>query len=216
MTGFTGGFLTDDQGRISTTTNAPTGTSAYLDALAFDSSGNLHVTSALLGTDIFVDGKRVSALGQLVVAAGAAPNQPYFYNAGWPLGKVNGESIYLLDTTPIASDPFLAGIRIAAAGGVYMTTGAGGTGTMTLFGTPPVNKASGQPTAGITGYYVLYDTVSRFPLGGYANSQFFLSGNPVTGLTVNGLSNGTTYYATIVAYDGVNQSAPEYEVSKTV
>ena len=119
-----GGFLVDDQGRINITIAAPSGTSTFVDGLAYDVNGNLHITTTVSGSDVFVSGHRVSISGQLVVAVPAAPLQPYVYNGGWPSGKTNGETVYLLDITPVAADPYLVGIRLGGpSDGVYMATG---------------------------------------------------------------------------------------------
>jgi hypothetical protein len=116
------GFLVDDQGRINVTTSVPSGTSTFVDGLAYDATGNLHITTTLTGTDSYAGGKRVSISGQLVVALSAAPNQPFFYNDGWPLGKVNGETIYQIDVAAAVSDAFMAGIRVGSLG-VFTVTG---------------------------------------------------------------------------------------------
>jgi hypothetical protein len=67
--------------------------------------------------------------------------------------------------------------------------GGGGGASLVVNWTPP------SPAGSITGYYVLYDTVSR------------------QGTGVDYASSGTTYYYTVVSYDGTNQSPPEYEQS---
>jgi hypothetical protein len=90
-----------------------------------------------------------------------------------------------------------------------------GTGTFTLTWDAALANGGGGPIGTVTGYYMLYDTVTHVGGGTYASSQFVSGAGTLTG-TVTGLTNGATYYATVVAYDGTNQGIPEFEVSKLV
>jgi hypothetical protein len=46
-----------------------------------------------------------------------------FYNGGLPFNEV-GAMLYQTDVVPAATDPYVGGIRVQPAGGVYFTTAA--------------------------------------------------------------------------------------------
>ena len=89
----------------------------------YDATGALYITAATSGTDIYVSGKRTSLLGQVVVG-----NVP-------PLASgrrrfMSGQVFDVADDTlgrqinnvPVASDPFINGLREGPNGGAYMNT----------------------------------------------------------------------------------------------
>lgn len=104
---------------------------------------------------------------------------------------------------------------LLAAGYFAAKVVAGMTGYFTLTWDPATYSAGGAGLGTITGYNILYDTVSRVGGGAYAYSQY-IPGAASSAGTVNGLVNGTTYYATVVSTDGTNNSPANFEVSKTV
>lgn len=67
-TGINSGFGCDANGRILANTGAPPASAARNGAMAFDSSGCVYVATVTAGTDIFVNGYRLTVDGALVVA----------------------------------------------------------------------------------------------------------------------------------------------------
>ena len=85
-------------------------------------SNRVCVTTTESPTDVYVDGMRLDSVGRIVVIAGDPAGRPYFFNGGLPSDKRNGDTIYQLNVTPLATDPFVAGVRVGELGGVYMTS----------------------------------------------------------------------------------------------
>ena len=57
----------------------------------------------------------------------AAQGANVTYNGGWPCnlgGHADGAVARQVDVVPAATDPYVGGVRIRPAGGVYMTTTA--------------------------------------------------------------------------------------------
>jgi len=117
--------LVDPLGRIYVT---PAGTPVrYSAGLGYTQDGRLCVTSTLNPLDTFQAGLRRDNEGRLVVGDGVLDSRPYFFNHGIPTDKrpaSAGAVIRQMDTTPVASDPYVAGVRVGPRGGVYMTTAA--------------------------------------------------------------------------------------------
>ena len=109
-----------EDGQIYATTNAVGPGTAWSGGMAFDTTGRLHITTTIGATDIWVNGFRLSSSGQVVVTDGGVGKQPYAFNSGFPFSKLDGALIRQLNQTPIASDPYVIGIRIGPLGGVYM------------------------------------------------------------------------------------------------
>lgn len=57
------GFLND--GSVAVDTNAPAANPTFVNGIAVNASGALHGKTATLGTDVFLEGIRVSVLGQV-------------------------------------------------------------------------------------------------------------------------------------------------------
>ena len=114
--------LTDAAGRIYI---LPGGSPVkWNEGFGYSATGQLCVTTTLTPNDTYEGGIRRSSTGALVVAAQGGTLS---YNGGWPCnlgGASDGAVARQVDTTPAATDPFVAGVRIGAAGGVYMTTAA--------------------------------------------------------------------------------------------
>lgn len=117
--------LVDGVGRVYVT---PAGTPVTLSAgLGFTLDGRLCTTITISPTDRFQGGLRRDNVGRLVVGDGTLNSRPYFYNGGIPSDKRNaaaGAVIRQMDTIPVATDPFVRGVRVGPLGGVYMTTAA--------------------------------------------------------------------------------------------
>ncbi len=131
---------------------------------------------------------------------------------------VNGEAARTLAYTQPGTNNMkdLAGNLLANFSGTSITNNVsgGGSGTITIAWTPATTNPSGLPESTLTGYYVLYDTVSQAGTGvNYSSSQFF-PGPSITSATLTGLTIGVTYYYAVVAYDGTTQGIPEEELSK--
>ncbi len=93
--------------------------------------------------------------------------------------------------------------------GVSMTTVEAGEAILSW--DPPTTNADGTPLTDLAGYKVYRGMVS----GVYSAIPFDV-GN-VTSYTFSGLSEGTTYYYAITAYDASgNESAYSNEVNKTM
>lgn len=58
------GFMND--GSVAVDTNAPAATPTFINGIAVNGSGALHGKTGSLGTDVFLEGVRVSILGQVV------------------------------------------------------------------------------------------------------------------------------------------------------
>ena len=102
----------------------PAAGDVFAGGLRFDAAGNLYVTTTLSATDTFVASRRISTLGQLVVASGTPPNRPYIFNGGLP-SKANGDGAMIRqnNNTPAATDPYIGGgVRVGPLGGVYTRT----------------------------------------------------------------------------------------------
>ena len=144
------------------------------------------------------------------LGTGALPTGLTLSSAGVLSGTPSAAAIYAF--TVVATNS--AGATSSTAQSVTIAASSG-TGTFTLTWDPATYSAGGTGLGAITGYNMLYDTVSRVGGGVYAFSQFVAGAGSTTG-TVNGLTNGATYYATVVATDGTNNSPANYEVSKLV
>lgn len=58
------GFMND--GSLAIDTNAPAATPTFINGFAVNASGAMHGKTGTLGTDIFMEGVRISVLGQVV------------------------------------------------------------------------------------------------------------------------------------------------------
>lgn len=88
--------------------------------VGYDSTGRMCTTTVLGATDQSVGGWRLDPLGRVVVAAQDAS---VVYNGGLPFNS-DGSLARQIDTVPAANDPYVGGIRVGPAGGVYFTTAA--------------------------------------------------------------------------------------------
>ena len=114
--------LTDDEGRIYAVNN---GTPVTFNAgIGYDAQGRMCYTNVPGGSDVWVGGKRVDPVGEVVCGNGTPAARPYVFNAGLPFNKNDGALIRQVDTNPAPTDPFVAGVRVGPLGGVYMTTDA--------------------------------------------------------------------------------------------
>ena len=93
---------------------------------------------------------------------------------------------------------------------ICLTASSAFPGTATLSWDAPTTNADGTPLTDLAGYKVYYGTASHT----YSQN---IDVNNVTTYTVNNLTDGTTYFFTVTAYDtGSNESAYSNEVSKTI
>lgn len=104
----------DAQGRLHVTVAAPGATSTLRGGIACSATEQVHITTTV--STKFVNGFMVSDTGQLVVGTGAIAN----YLEGIPR-QADGAVRHQLNQTPAATDPYLGGLRIGPAGGVYTT-----------------------------------------------------------------------------------------------
>lgn len=99
----------------------PVAGDAFNGGLRYDSTGKLYTTITVAGSDVYIAGKRVSALGQLVVAATpslASGNRRYL--AGHVFDVTNDALGRQVDQATAATDPFINGLVEGANGGAYM------------------------------------------------------------------------------------------------
>lgn len=90
--------------------------------LAYNAAGQLCTTTTLGPNDVYLGGFRVATTGHLVVGDGVPEARPYVMKSGLPFDKRNGAMIRQMDVVPAPGDPFVAGVRVGALGGVYATT----------------------------------------------------------------------------------------------
>ena len=83
--------------------------------------GQMCVTPVLNSSDTYSGGWRLNSEGRVVVGATEAA---VVFNGGLPFNNVTnlGSMARQVDTVPLATDPWIRGIRVGQAGGVYMTT----------------------------------------------------------------------------------------------
>lgn len=79
------GFM--NNGRLALDSNAPAANATFDNGIAQNATGAIHFTTTVLGTDNFVSGLRVSALGQLVIQNAAVQ----VYNNGQGMRSANGQ-----------------------------------------------------------------------------------------------------------------------------
>lgn len=101
-----------------------------------------------------------------------------------------------------------ASLSLAACGGDIEPEG---TGTATLSWMPPTERADGSPLEKLSGYRIVYGPASR----SYDHS-IFLPNAVQTRYIVEGLTDGTWYFAVRAIDNQGLESAPSTEVSKTI
>ena len=93
---------------------------------------------------------------------------------------------------------------------LFITAVNVGAAQVTLSWDPPTTNVDGSPLTDLTGYKVYYGTASR-------NYPQVTDVKNVTSYSVSNLSDGTTYYFAVSAYDmGGNESSYSNEVSKAI
>jgi hypothetical protein len=101
----------DALGRVFT---APAGVPVSWNAgLGYAANGALCTTQVLGPNDQYIGGWRLDPLGRVVVAA--LGGGPIFFNGGIPF-NANGSLVGQPNVVPIATDPYVRGIRVGAAG----------------------------------------------------------------------------------------------------
>lgn len=99
----------DNLGRVFT---APGGTPAVWNSgVGYTLLGQVCTTQTLGANDQWVGGWRLDPVGRVVVAAGAG----VFFNGGLPF-NVNGALIGQPNVVPLATDPYVRGMRVGTAG----------------------------------------------------------------------------------------------------
>jgi hypothetical protein len=109
---------TDNLGRLHVTT-VPGSASVEKSGILLTATGAVVHTAALL-PQVFVNGIGVRHGGALCIANGGTVVSS---SMGLPV-DVDGRLVTQQDVVPNANDPYVAGIRVGPAGGVYTTTAA--------------------------------------------------------------------------------------------
>ena len=79
-------------------------------------------------------------------------------------------------------------------------------------GTPPTTNVDGSPLTDLAGYKVYYGTSS-----GYYTKSIDINNTAATTYQVNNLTDGTTYYFSVTAYDTTNdESSYSNEACRTI
>lgn len=109
----------DSQGRIYA---ALGGTPvSWNSGIGYTATGQMCYTATPNAADVYQNGMRMSNTGLVVTGAQSGS---LFYNAGLPFNAADGSLACQVDVVPGANDPYVAGIRVGPAGGVYLTTAA--------------------------------------------------------------------------------------------
>ena len=109
--------LVDSSGRIYAINDV--NSASYNGGIAYNALGQMVTVVFTAADDVWNGGWRLSAKGAVVIAAQSG--QPV-YNGGLPFNPANGAMAAQLDVTPLASDPYVGGIRVGTLGGVYFTS----------------------------------------------------------------------------------------------
>jgi len=110
---------TDANGRVHV---AAAGTPvSWNQGIGYSANGAMCTTVALSGTDQYIGGWRLDAVGRVVVAAQSGS---LFYNEGLPFNLADGSLACQIDVVPGVNDPYVSSIRVGPSGGVYFTTAA--------------------------------------------------------------------------------------------
>jgi hypothetical protein len=102
--------------------NAPAPSAVFNNGLAFSAAGKLHVTPTPSPNDVYINGRRMSPTGQLVVGDGVIGQRPYVGNAGLPFGKLDDVAIRQDNQAPVPDEPYVNGVRVGPTGGIFMST----------------------------------------------------------------------------------------------
>jgi hypothetical protein len=141
----------DSQGRVYSIDGPPEVGATFNGGLAFSKLGQVY-SANLQASDGFVGGFRVSQLGELVETDSTPPQRAgQVFVAGLPVANSGSPSrpgavLRQVNTTPGATDPFVAGVRVGPLGGMYQTTAG--------IPIPPINTVapsiSGVPSSSNT------------------------------------------------------------------
>lgn len=113
--------LTDSWGRIYISTSP---VAFHNSGVAYAADGSMVITEVIGANDKWVGAWRLDSEGRVVVSNPGA----YFSNEGLPFLASNGAMVRTTDTTPVAADAYVAGIRVSDTLGVYFTTATPGGG----------------------------------------------------------------------------------------
>jgi streptogramin lyase len=178
----------------------------YIDASMY---GTREIAAGPDGALWFTNGKgnsigRITTAGVASSYSGYGISTPEHITAG-PDGALwftnpGNDSIGRIESGTQAPEP-------AAPGAPTMTTATAGDGSVTLAWTAP--SSDGGST--ITGYNVYQGTTA----GGEGATPVATLGGSATGTTINSLTNGTPYYFTVTAVNGIGEGVASNEVSAT-
>ena len=107
----------DAQGRLYVSQAAPAASDVYIGGIAHDIvTGAVRI--ALLPPTFFVNGFGVGPLGRLSYSPGAVINA---WQQGYPFAADGSLVTVAMNAVPIATDPYVGGIRVHNLFGVYIT-----------------------------------------------------------------------------------------------
>ena len=171
-------FTLDALGRVYTTTDPVTSASFLRSGIAMNALGQVHVTTTVSATDVWINGMRLSAAGAVVIDPGVGAARPYFEVAGLPFDKrASNVTITQENQTPSPSDPYVnGGVRVGPLGGVYTTTAAAPPFQIT---DPVIN---GTPEVGVVTTYTPA-SVGGAPTPTVTGRQWYIGAAPIAGAT---------------------------------
>jgi sugar lactone lactonase YvrE len=199
--------------------------------LAFDAAGNLYVSSSNTRTidEIKPDGTEVSPT--FVSGIVDAPFGLAFSPSGGLFTGTGGDTVYAVSSAGAVS-AFASGFRqpegitFDAAGDLYTTNFGSNTVAFITAPNAPTGVSAVASDAAATASWSAPSSDGGMPVTGYdvyvgtrpgAESQTPVNLAPITGTSyqLTGLTDGTTYYVTVKAINGIGASAGSAEVSVT-